>query len=101
MQSTSGGRRWNWKKATDFSSWMHAMHSMRKVGQQCFGLSDRNGAQEFRLFPSPKDHPAQTNNPDATINPPVDDPTNDGDRGDILFRGLWKNQHKTIRIKFP
>ena len=29
-------------------------------------------------------------------NPPVDDPSNDGDRGDILFRGLWKNQHETI-----
>jgi hypothetical protein len=43
-----------------------------------------------------KQHPSQTNNPNTTINPPVDDPSNDGDRGDILFRGLWKNQHETI-----
>jgi hypothetical protein len=26
----------------------------------------------------------------------IDDPSNDGGRGDILFRGLWKNQHETI-----
>jgi hypothetical protein len=40
--------------------------------------------------PVPKQHPTQTNNPNTTINPPVDYPSNDGDRGDILFRGLWK-----------
>ena len=48
------------------------------------------------ITPVPKHHPAQTNSPNSTINPPVDDPSNDGDRGDILFRGLWKNQHETI-----
>jgi hypothetical protein len=48
------------------------------------------------ITPVPKQHPTQTNNPNTTINPPVDDPSNDGDRGDILFRGLWKNQHETI-----
>jgi hypothetical protein len=45
------------------------------------------------ITPVPKQHPTQTINPKTTINPPVDDPSNDGDRGDILFRGLWKNQH--------
>jgi hypothetical protein len=48
------------------------------------------------ITPVPKKHPTQTNNPNTTINPPVDDPSNDGDRGDILFRGLWKNRHETI-----
>jgi hypothetical protein len=48
------------------------------------------------ITPVPKQHPTQTNNPNTTINPPVDDPSNDGDRGDIVFRGLWKNQHETI-----
>jgi hypothetical protein len=48
------------------------------------------------ITPVPKQHPTQTNNPDTTINPPVDDPSNDGDRGDILLRGLWKNQYETI-----
>jgi hypothetical protein len=48
------------------------------------------------ITPVPKQHPTHTNNPNTTINPPVDDPSNDGDRGDILFRGLWKNQHETI-----
>jgi hypothetical protein len=48
------------------------------------------------ITPVPKQHPTQTNNPNTTINPPVDDPSNDGDRGDILFRGLWKNRHETI-----
>jgi hypothetical protein len=44
--------------------------------------------EPLRITPGPKQHPTQTNNPNATINPPVDDPSNDGDRGDILFRGL-------------
>jgi hypothetical protein len=44
----------------------------------------------------PKQHPTQTKDPNSKNNPPVDDPSNDGDRGDILFRGLWKNQHETI-----
>jgi hypothetical protein len=48
------------------------------------------------ITPVPKQHPTQTNNPNTTINPPVDDPSNDGDRADILFRGLLKNQHETI-----
>jgi hypothetical protein len=48
------------------------------------------------INPVLKQHPTQTNNRNTTIIPPVDDPSNDGDRGDILFRGLWKNQHKTI-----
>jgi hypothetical protein len=48
------------------------------------------------ITPVPKQHPTQTNNPNRTNNPPVDDPSNDGDRGDILFKGLWKNQHETI-----
>jgi hypothetical protein len=48
------------------------------------------------INPVPRQHPTQTNNPNSTNNPPVDDPSNDGDRGDILFRGLWKNQHETI-----
>jgi hypothetical protein len=39
---------------------------------------------------------SQTNNPNSKNNPPVDNPSNDGDRGDILFRGLWTNQHETI-----
>jgi hypothetical protein len=42
------------------------------------------------ITPVPKQHPTQTNNPNTTIKPLVDDPSNDGDRGDILFRGLWK-----------
>jgi hypothetical protein len=82
MQSTSGGRRSNWKKATDFSSWMRAMHSMRTAVHL-----------EMVDTPVPKQHTTQTNNPITTINPPVDDPSNDGYRGDILFRGL---QHETI-----
>jgi hypothetical protein len=48
------------------------------------------------ITPVPKQHPTQTNNPNTTIKPPVDDPSNDGDRGDIIFRGLWKSQHETI-----
>ena len=44
----------------------------------------------------PKQHLSQTNAPHSKNNPPVDDPSNDGDRGDILFRGMWKNQHETI-----
>jgi hypothetical protein len=48
------------------------------------------------ITPVPKQHPTQTNNPNSKNNPPVDDPSNDGDRGDILFRGLWKNQHETM-----
>jgi hypothetical protein len=48
------------------------------------------------ITPVPKQHPTQTNNPSTMNNPPVDDPSNDGDRGDILFRRLWKNQHETI-----
>jgi hypothetical protein len=48
------------------------------------------------ITPVPKQNPTQTNNPNTTINPPFDDPSNDGDRCDILFRGLWKNQHETI-----
>jgi hypothetical protein len=51
---------------------------------------------EALIAPVPKQHPTQTNNPNTTINPPVDDPSNDGDRCDILFRGLWKSQHETI-----
>jgi hypothetical protein len=48
------------------------------------------------VTPVLKPHPTQTNNPNSKNNPPVDDPSNDGDRGDILFRGLWKYQHETI-----
>ena len=48
------------------------------------------------ITPVPRQHPTQTNNPNSTNNQPVDDPSNDGDRGDILLRGLWKNQHETI-----
>jgi hypothetical protein len=48
------------------------------------------------ITPVPKQHPTQTDNPNSTNNPPVDDPSNDGDPGDILFRGMWKNQHETI-----
>jgi hypothetical protein len=48
------------------------------------------------ITPVPKQHSTRTINPNTTINPPVDDPSNDGDRGDILFRGLWKNQHEKI-----
>jgi hypothetical protein len=44
----------------------------------------------------PKQHPTQTNVLNPKNNPPVDDPSNDGDRGDILLRGMWKNQHETI-----
>jgi hypothetical protein len=44
----------------------------------------------------PKQHPTQTKDPNSKNNPPVDDPSNDGDRGDILLRGMWKNQHETI-----
>jgi hypothetical protein len=46
--------------------------------------------------PVPKPHPTQTNDPNSKNNPPVDHPYNDGDRGDILFRGLWNKQHETI-----
>jgi hypothetical protein len=31
------------------------------------------------ITPVPKQHPPQTNNPNTIINPPVDDPSNDGD----------------------
>ena len=48
------------------------------------------------ITPVPKQHPTSTTNPNSANNPPVDDPSNDGDRGDILFRGLWQNQHETI-----
>jgi hypothetical protein len=48
------------------------------------------------ITPVPKQHPTQTNNPNSKNNPTVDDPSNDGDRGDILFRGLWKNQHEAM-----
>jgi hypothetical protein len=34
------------------------------------------------ITPVPKQHPTQTNNPKSKNNPPVDDPSNDGDRGD-------------------
>jgi hypothetical protein len=44
----------------------------------------------------PKQHPTQTKDPNSKNNPPVDNPSNDGDRGDILWRRMWKNQHKTI-----
>ena len=48
------------------------------------------------ITPVPRQQTAtQTNNPNPTINP-VEDPSKDGDRGDILFRGLWKNQVETI-----
>jgi hypothetical protein len=46
--------------------------------------------------PVPNQHPTQTDNRNSKNNPPVDDPSNDGDRGDILFRGLWKNQRETM-----
>jgi hypothetical protein len=32
----------------------------------------------------------------AKANKTVDGPSDDGDRGNILFRGLWKNQLETI-----
>jgi hypothetical protein len=51
---------------------------------------------EHLIIPVPKQHPTQTNNSDTTINPPVDDTSNNGDRGDMLLRGLWKNHHETI-----
>jgi hypothetical protein len=51
---------------------------------------------EHLITPVPKQHPTQTNNPNTTINPPVDDPSNDGSRGDIFFRGLWKKQQETM-----
>ena len=41
------------------------------------------------ITPVPKLHPSTETN-----NPPVDDPSNDGDRGDILFRGQWKTNMK-------
>ncbi len=44
----------------------------------------------------PKQHPTRSNDPKIKNNPPVDLPSNDGDRGDILLRGMWKNQHETI-----
>jgi hypothetical protein len=44
----------------------------------------------------PKQHPDQTKDPNSKNNPPVDDPSDDGDRGDILLIGMWKNQHETI-----
>jgi hypothetical protein len=40
------------------------------------------------ITPVPKQYPTPTNNPNATINPPVDAPSNDGDRCDILLREL-------------
>jgi hypothetical protein len=48
------------------------------------------------ITPVPRQHPTQTNTPNSTNNPPVDDPSKDGDRGDILVRGMWKSQHETI-----
>jgi hypothetical protein len=48
------------------------------------------------ITPVPKQHPTQTDIPNSTNNPPVDNPSNDGDRGDILVRGMWKSQHETI-----
>jgi hypothetical protein len=46
--------------------------------------------------PFSRQHPTQTDSPNSRNNPPVDDPSNDGERGDILFRGMWQNQHDTI-----
>jgi hypothetical protein len=48
------------------------------------------------LTPVPKQHPTQTDMPNSTNNQPVDDPSKDGDRGDILIRGMWNSQHETI-----